>query len=175
MRRILCLVAGLIAAAIFSQAPEFQQQYGQRLGGAIDTLQQQARDFDAAATAQSLTRDQAIGRLVQNADPVAAEDGHQRQAAFERLNRLTRDRTELADPDPVTRLGNFLSHLDQPTAEATLDEFTPALPVSPAGGLFAVTGFILGYAFLALLAGAATVVARPARHGYRRKPARLLH
>jgi hypothetical protein len=37
MRSTWLLVAiSLIAAALFGQTPEFAQQYGQRLGGAID-------------------------------------------------------------------------------------------------------------------------------------------
>jgi hypothetical protein len=47
--KTLTLVSGMFGAAIFSQFPEFTQQYMQRMGGQIDALGVVLHDFDASA------------------------------------------------------------------------------------------------------------------------------
>jgi hypothetical protein len=48
MRTSLLVAISLVFAALFGQAPEFAQQYAQRLGGAIDELDRIERHFDKA-------------------------------------------------------------------------------------------------------------------------------
>jgi len=52
-----------LGLATFSQAPEFSQQYKQRLGGAINELATVVRQFDEDATSQGLTRQEALDTL----------------------------------------------------------------------------------------------------------------
>lgn len=171
MRGIFCMVVGLAMAAMSSQEAEFQQQYRQRLDGAIGVLQQQADSFDADARALSLTRDQALGRLKTNPDPVAVAEGTQRQAAFERLARLTRARAELEEPGFIHRFGLLVRHLDRPLAEATVADFVPAAPLNPEGLFFASLGLVIGLLASGGLVGGLTLLTASSRRiRYRPKP-----
>ena len=58
-----------------TQAPEFWQQYQQRLGGAIDELSAIVGQFDAEAGAQHLNEAQAVARLEAEPDPLARFKG----------------------------------------------------------------------------------------------------
>lgn len=46
---IILAAVSLVFAGLFSQAPEFSQQYYQRIGGAIDELQRGRQQFDENA------------------------------------------------------------------------------------------------------------------------------
>lgn len=48
MRTSLLVVVSVVLAALFGQAPEFAQQYAQRLGRSIDELDRTIRHFDEA-------------------------------------------------------------------------------------------------------------------------------
>jgi len=52
--KTLTLIAGISGAATMSQFPEFSQQYVQRLGGAVDSLQMVVDDFNASAQKEAL-------------------------------------------------------------------------------------------------------------------------
>ena len=49
LRNTMTMAFGLAGALTLSQAPEFAQQYRQRLGGALDELRRVVADFDADA------------------------------------------------------------------------------------------------------------------------------
>lgn len=171
MRGIFCLVVGLAMAAVLCQEPEFQQQYRQRLDGAIDVLQQQSDRFDADARTLSLSREQALDRLKTNPDAVANAEGIQRQADFVRLDALKHDRLELEEPGFLHRAAALLRHLDRPLARATLAGFAPAAPLTAEGLFFGALGFLIGLLLSGALVGLAMLAAGSSdRIHYRPKP-----
>lgn len=139
-RRFAVAIA-LLTAAVFSQAPEFVQQYAQRLGGAIDELAAAVARFDQESANQSLSRQQGIDRLAANPDPLAQDRGHDMAATVARLDRLQRQREALGNAGPVARYVVMLDSLDGQVAAGTYRDFAPALPVTLAGLLAAATGF----------------------------------
>ncbi len=159
--RRLAVAIALIVAGLASQAPEFVQQYGQRLGGAIDELRSIVAPFDQEATNQSLTRDQGIARLESNPDPLAQGRGRDMQGTVARLASLERQREAFAVAGPLSRYTVFAEDFDGPVAAGTYADFSPALPVTIAGLVAAVIGFGLGWIGTHL-------VAWPVRH--RRRP-----
>ena len=74
MRRTLSLFGGLALGLALSQFPEYAQQYTQRLGGAVDELRAVTRQFDAAATAAGLSREQALARYGLSTDTPVTGD-----------------------------------------------------------------------------------------------------
>ena len=52
----LALIVGVVFGGAFSQAPEFAQQYRQRLGGALDELTAIVQRFDQDAARAGLDR-----------------------------------------------------------------------------------------------------------------------
>ena len=61
--------------AIFSQAPEFAQQYRQRIGGAVDELKTVVVDFDKDAANSQLSRSRALNKLTSSSEQFARDRG----------------------------------------------------------------------------------------------------
>ena len=151
--RALTLAAGLTGAAAFSQFPEYSQQYMQRLGGAVDALQQVVADFDASAAAEGLTREAALAQMTgsafverRRADMIRTLDRHAR---------LRADLDVMRGAGPFMR-AYHLARLDGQIAQAAWRDFRPAAPLTVAGAVFGGTGFLVG----SLLAGAVLALLR---------------
>lgn len=140
-RRIAIAIA-LIAGLIGSQAPEFAEQYRQRIGGALDELKRIVAEFDAEAARESLTPPEAIGRLEQNGDPLARERGEDMTRTIARADRLEEEVDDMKSAGPLKRIYVLAKDFDPDIARRTLDDYEPAAPMSlegvAAAGLAAV-------------------------------------
>jgi hypothetical protein len=148
--RILC-VAGAVA---FSQAPEFMQQYFQRLGGHLDEATRQLRQFEQVATQAGESVSAFAMRAQASADTVMARMGDIVAATIVRVDDLSAAVAALRHASPWSRPVVFLEHLDLEIARATWRAFKPAVPTTFEGGLYAAAGMIV---FLALYHGAIRV------------------
>ncbi|MFD0857698.1 DUF2937 family protein [Roseovarius aquimarinus] len=152
--RALTLAGGIAGAAGLSQFPEFSQQYVQRLGGAVDELSRFVAEFDADAAALGLGRAAALEDLAEGS-AMGAKRAETMGRVIVRHERLSADLRVLRDAGPFTRAYRMRSFADPEIAGAAWEAFEPALPLTPAGGIFAGTGFAAGMAvsgaFLALL------------------------
>jgi hypothetical protein len=141
----LALAIGLVAGLIGSQAPEFAQQYRQRLGGALDELRTIIAEFDAEVARENLTPAEGVARLERNADPLARERGEDIAAAIDRAKRLDEQLRAFTTAGPLTRLYVFAKDFDPQIARSTLDNYEPAAPLSlgalAAAGLAAFWGW----------------------------------
>ncbi|WP_299373249.1 DUF2937 family protein [uncultured Tateyamaria sp.] len=140
--RVLALSGGVLGGAAASQFPEFSQQYTQRLGGAVDALEQVVADFDASASASGLSRDAALAQMQ------GAEFLERRRAdmerTFDRHARLKADLAVLDDAGPFMRAYHAARMTDGDVARAALEVYEPAVPLNMAGAVFAGTGFVAG-------------------------------
>ncbi len=136
---------GLVVAALTSQAPEFTQQYRQRLGGALDELQTMIARFDTEAGDQSLTREQGITRLKENTDPLAQGRGAALDDAVVRANRLSRQRDAFRTAGPLSQYAILLEDFDPGLARRTAGDYQPAAPLTLSGLMAAAVGFVLGW------------------------------
>lgn len=148
MRRIIAGIGGLGLALILSQFPEYAQQYTQRLGGAVDELRIVAEDFDRAAAAGGLNRDQALGRYESAADTFIVGRGTAMAATFVRYEQLSATLSRIEGANAVERLQSLPAYLDTDIGRRTLQAYKPAIPVTVEGILYAGAGFILGYLVL---------------------------
>jgi hypothetical protein len=143
--RRLALAVALIAGVVGSQGPEFAEQYRQRMGGALDELKRIAAQFDAAAARQGLTTPQAVGRLEQNAEPLAREQGQNMEETIARADGLEEELEAMRSAGPLKRIYIMTKDLDPQIARHTLDNYEPAAPLSleavMAAGLAAVWGW----------------------------------
>ncbi len=143
--RILALALGLFTGVAASQAPEFAQQYRQRIGGAIDELRRVTARFDEDARAENLSREQAIARLSSQDDPVARRQGPAAAETADRLERLERQRDAVAEAGPFVRLAAVARGFDGPLARATYLDFEPAWPATTEGLVTGGVGFLIGW------------------------------
>lgn len=158
--RVLC-VAG---AVLFSQAPEFMQQYLQRLGGHVDEARRQVDQFRHIAQQSNLTLDQFIEQTGRNADTAVAKLGTVMSGASARLDSLDAAQNALLHATPFTRPIVFFQHLDRDIAAGTWHAFQPAVPTTLEGLIYAFAGmFIVLGLYHALFRYPATAVYRARR------------
>src|SRR5580692_8784035 len=121
--RRLALAVGLICGLVGTQAPEFAQQYRQRLAGAVDELSRVVATFDRDAQSENVTPDQAMQRLHANPDPIARERGQAMADDKARLARLKDALAAYTSGTPVRRLAGLLESFDVSTARRAWADF----------------------------------------------------
>lgn len=144
LRRI-ALAIGVLCGLAATQAPEFAQQYRQRLAGAVDELQRVVSTFDAEAAAENLTPEKAIDRLQVNVDPLARQRGHDIADDKARLSRLQDALTAFTSGAPVRRLVTFFTDFDPGVARRAWGDFQPAVPTTAEGFVVGGVAWILGW------------------------------
>jgi Protein of unknown function (DUF2937) len=150
--RRLAVAVALIAGVIGSQGPEFAEQYRQRMGGALDELKRIVAQFDAAAARQGLTTPQAVGRLEQNAEPLAREQGQNMVETIARADRLEEELEAMRSAGPLKRIYVMAKDFDPEIARHTLDNYEPAAPLSLEAVVAAALAAISGWAGMHLVA-----------------------
>lgn len=148
MKRMACLIAAVLAAAALSQAPEYAQQYAQRLGGAVDELDTIIAQFDADAASFGLSRQEGLARYAESPDDFLNERGVSMQAVFARHAHLVAQQEQLRAAGPLERTLSVVRWFDTDVGAAALDAYKPAIPVTPEGFGHALAGFAAGYALL---------------------------
>jgi len=141
--RILCV----LGAILFSQAPEFMQQYLQRLGGHLDEARRQLAVFHQTAAQAGLSLDQFISQTGSNPDVSVARLGGVMTGAAERVSSLQSAHDALLHSAAWERPFVFLRHLDMAIARATGAVYQPAVPTTAEGLAYALAGMLV---FLAL-------------------------
>jgi Protein of unknown function (DUF2937) len=145
LARRLALAIAVLAGLIGSQAPEFAQQYRQRLGGALEELNRIVSGFDSEVQRQNLSRADGLKRLEDNTDPLAREQGEDIGKTIDRSERLNAQIQAINSAGPLMRLYVVATGFDPEIAHSTLDNYEPAEPLSvsalTAGGLAALWGW----------------------------------
>lgn len=149
--RVLALAVGLLAGLAGSQAPEYAQQYRQRLGGAIDELRRVVSMMDDNARAENLSRNAFIDRFRQSPDPVVRRDGEDKARIADRLARLEQQRQSFVEAGPFARLLVLLRDPDPDLARGAYLDYEPAWPATGEGLAAGGAGFALGWGLLLFL------------------------
>jgi hypothetical protein len=150
--RRLALAIALLAGLIGSQAPEFAQQYRQRLGGAVVELDRIVAEFDAEAQRENLTPAQGLSRLDQNADPLARKRGEDMAGTISRANRLKDQLEAMTAAGRFKRLYVMAKDFDPQIAQSALDNYEPAAPLTFEALVAAVLAAVSGWAATHLIA-----------------------
>lgn len=166
MRRILSVIGGLALGLVLGQFPEYAQQYTQRLGGAVDELRVIAEEFEQAATAAGLTREEAIGRYATTGDDFIEGRGRSMGQTIARYETLRLTLAEIQGASGWERFKLLPSYLDSDIGRRALEDFEPAVPVTAEGLAYAGGGFLLGYL---VVSGLVRLIAMPFRR--RSRPA----
>ncbi|RED51300.1 DUF2937 family protein [Aestuariispira insulae] len=143
-KAIFLTVAGLFAIAL-SQFPEFQQQYKQRLGGTLDELNRQVAALDIRASDAGMERYDYIRHFLDNSDMVIQSEGQNLSNMLGRRVSVQKAIDEMDNARAHELLFTMLLRLDTATAQATLENYRPAIPVTVSGFVHALFGFVVGY------------------------------
>ena len=168
MIRALTLALAIGGAALGSQAPEFAQQYVQRLSGMVAALGEVVADFDASATRAGLSREDALAELTGTAF-LDARQGDMR-VAIERHTRLSADLAHLTQVAGLERLANPLRLSDPEIVRATWGDFKPAVPLTKDGLTAAALGGVGTWICLGTLLWGIAKIAAPRRARVRIEP-----
>ena len=141
--RLLCVVG----AVLFSQLPEFIQQYLQRLGGHLDEARRQLEQFREVAAKSGLTLDQLAAKSQANAEDSVARLGQLMHDTADRVDALAAADTAIRHASIFTRPFVILRHADLSIAQSTWTIFKPAVPTTVEGVLYAASGVLLILAF----------------------------
>lgn len=137
--RVLCV----LGAAGLSQAPEFFQQYLQRLGGHLDEARLVLARYEQVARESGITLQQLIDTTrAQAAEPVAKLGGVIADSQA-RVAELAVAETALREANLWERPLVFLRHVDGDIAARTWEVFKPAIPVTMEGAVYAGAGMVL--------------------------------
>lgn len=139
--RLVCVLGAVFAA----QAPEFFQQYLQRLGGHLDEARRQLAAFEQAALAAGKPLSRFITDTLANSDAGLAQLGATMRETAGRVDTLAAAQAALLNASGWSRPWAFLTHLDAGIAHATAAVFRPAVPTTAEGAVYAVLG--MGVAF----------------------------
>lgn len=137
--RILCV----IGAVVFAQAPEFMQQYLQRLGGHLAEARRQLAAFEGAARQAGLTFDRLVEQTATNPDLAVARLADVMTATAERVSQLQRAHDALLHAGAWERPAIFLRHLDRAIAHSAAAVFQPAVPTTAEGLVYACAGLVV--------------------------------
>ena len=136
-------VLGVIGAVVFSQAPEFMQQYLQRLGGHLDEARRQLQQFQQVADQSGVSLDHLIGETSTNGDAAVARLGGVMAEASARVDTLATAQAALQHASPWTRPFVFLQNIDSDIARSTWAAFKPAMPTTVEGLVYAFAGLLV--------------------------------
>lgn len=148
--RIVAIVIAASGGLLASQSPEFAQQYRQRLGGAVDELARVVSDFERDAARSNMTVEEALRNYEQSGEAFLVDRGITMTQAFERFQRLETQRERLEEAQPLTRPVAMLRRADRQVMQSAWDDYEPALPLTPAGLVYAGAGFLAGLLFAGL-------------------------
>ena len=130
------------------QAPEFMQQYIQRLSGHLDEASHQLKQFQTIADMQfNGDLNLMVERYQDNTDTAIVQTGGVIGAMNERVTGFQFQLSQLENPDYTTQLYNFFCQIDLVMARATLNDFQLAIPIEIGalltGAIFAITVLLL--------------------------------
>jgi hypothetical protein len=145
-RRVASIVFIVVGGAAFSQAPEFAQQYRQRIGGALDELHTIVSTFEAQAAKFGLDREEALETYTASRSPFLLGQGKTMRETIERYTKLSFQQGELTREPAVTRPLLLLRRLDGKIARNAWRDFIPALPIDSAGLVWLFAGCLCGWA-----------------------------
>ena len=143
-----CLFACLFIIGV--QAPEFIQQYMQRLAGHTDESNLQLQQFQQIANINfngELTN--LINHYLANADSAIRQTGNFVSNLFDRNQLLTEQLSQLEQKDYVNKLVYFVQHANTEIAKATLNSYQMAIPLETQA---LVTGFCFAFGIFLLMA-----------------------
>jgi hypothetical protein len=132
-----------MGAVVFTQLPEFIQQYLQRLGGHLDEARRQVESFTLVAAASNITVAQLIERTKQTPDEAVSRLSQTMSDAVARVDHLAAADAAIRNASPWMKPFVFLANVDGDIARGTWDIYKPAVPTTAEGFVYAGLGILI--------------------------------
>jgi hypothetical protein len=160
---MLTMAMAILGGILFSQAPEFSQQYRQRIGGALDELRAVISRFDTEATRNGLDREGALGLYSGSPEKFLRSQGDSMRSSFSRYETLEQQSREIAEASPLAKPFVILRNPDPDIITSAWSDFSPGIPVTTAGLAWAGIGAVAGWLAAALFGTASLRATRSRR------------
>lgn len=141
MRKSVFLLFGCAGALLFSQFPEFFQQYTQRLGGHLDEVAAQVSALERRADEAGKELPAYLRTFLLHRDADVRREGYALREMVQRKETLTQSYKALTGVENWWRAGEFAKHVDWEIAGSALSIYRPAMPVTPEAAIYAGAGF----------------------------------
>lgn len=151
MKSFFILIFAVFCGVATSQFPEFEQQYRQRLSGAVNELSKIVVRFDADAGEFGLSREDALQRYVSSTDSFLSLRGKSMSEIINRFEYLSEHQAKLESATGLENIWVFTLERDPELTRETADIFEPAVPITVEGFMYAAGGFSLAWILLYLL------------------------
>ena len=138
----LVAVCGVIGLAQF---PQFFSQYLQRLGGHLAEAQFMLVRFEMTAEYFGMTLDEYIATHVNSGHEVFVSSGELINDLVNRISALEKSLTALKEASVYTRWWVFLRECDYSIVQETWLDYTPGLPTSLEGAIYALCGLFASW------------------------------
>jgi len=138
------VAAGVAGGVVTSQAPEFAQQYRQRLGGALQELQAVVEDFDTDARRSDLSRAEALAAYRASADEFLRDRGISIGRTISRYESLQRQAVRFESWPDAAQPALLVGESDPELIAGAWSDFRPGVPVTAGGAIWAAIGFLAG-------------------------------
>ena len=138
--KLVTIVAGLIGLSSFSQAPEFSQQYRQRLGGAVQELGVVVEDFDRNATSALLTRKDALSKLKNSTEQFVQDRGSSMGKTIDRFTKLGIQQSKLNIANGYMKPIYVFQNPDLEIVKGAWSIYQPAIPLNKEGAVYGGLG-----------------------------------
>ena len=137
--RLLCV----LGAAIFAQAPEFMQQYLQRLGGHLAEARRQLAQFEEIARQAGKNVHELALQYSASTEPTVVSMGKLVNDTDLRVSALGSAEAALRGASAWERPFVFLHHIDWEIARGASSVYKPAMPTTLEGLLYGLIGVVV--------------------------------
>lgn len=141
----------LAGAVLLAQFPQFYSQYIQRLAGHLNEARRTIDLYGENAASLGLTLEQYIEQHLGSESEIFVSTGQIIVSLLERLHRLESSFTALLEAPPWMRLWIFLKEAELAVAAQTWQDFTPGIPTTMEGLIYAAAGLLLGWSCYTLI------------------------
>jgi hypothetical protein len=145
--RSVVIAVGIAGGVVTSQAPEFTQQYRQRLGGALQELRAVVADFQDDASRNDLSTDEALAAYRVSGETFMRDRGRSIAKTVHRFESLQRQALRFETWPEIVRPAALVGEADAELVRGAWADFKPAVPVTVTGLAWAFAGFFLAALF----------------------------
>lgn len=150
---ILDRIFGVIGALLFAQFPQYYSQYIQRLSGHVQEAKIALQRYIQAAQSLGLTLQEYVDHHLVSQEEIYTSSGEVILEIIDRFYFLENSLHILQNATPLNRWFLFIRNVDWEIANHTWQEFTPGVPTTPEGIIYALVGLFLGWSIFQLLRG----------------------
>lgn len=133
----------LAGAFVLCQFPHFKILYLQRLGGHVDELSRIVKAYAIAAQSAGLSLEKFIAKHLSSNVQEFNASGRIMSENVDRLKDLSEGLKAIKGASPEFSLLEFLRHINLDIARETMKTFTPGLPLTIEGLVYAGIGLVL--------------------------------